>query len=202
MSLTRRNVVAAALMITAAATGWLPSPALAASSAESFVESFGTQLVGIVNGPGADTEKQGAIRTLIDGSVDVDGIARFCLGRFAADASPAQLAEFTHLFHSVLVNNISSKIGAYKGVTFRMTEASMRGTEAYVGTIVTRPNNAPVDVRWVVSQASGAFKVVDVVAEGTSLRLTQRSDYASYLSHNGNSIDALINAMKRQIAGS
>ncbi len=28
---------------------------------------------------------------------------------------------------------------------------------------------------------SGSPKIVDVIAEGTSLRLTQRSDYASYL---------------------
>ena len=38
------------------------------------------------------------------------------------------------------------------------------------------------------------------MAEGTSLRLTQRQDYASYLSHNNDSIDALINAMRQQAA--
>ncbi len=39
-----------------------------------------------------------------------------------------------------------------------------------------------------------------MVAEGTSLRLTQRSDYASYLSRNNNNIDALITAMQQQVA--
>jgi phospholipid transport system substrate-binding protein len=37
-----------------------------------------------------------------------------------------------------------------------------------------------------------------VVAEGTSLRLTQRSDYASYLSRNNNNVQALIDAMRQQ----
>jgi phospholipid transport system substrate-binding protein len=37
-----------------------------------------------------------------------------------------------------------------------------------------------------------------VLAEGTSLRLTQRSDYASYLSHNNYDINALITAMRQQ----
>ena len=115
-------------------------------------------------------------------------------------ATPQQLAEFTSLFHAVLVNNITSKIGEYRGVSFRMGEASMRGSEAYVATVVQRPNNAPTNVRWVVSTASGSPKIVDVIAEGTSLRLTQRSDYSSYLSHNGNSIDSLLSAMKRQTA--
>ena len=43
---------------------------------------------------------------------------------------------------------------------------------------------------------------MDVVAEGTSLRLTQRSDYASYLTHNGNDVEKLIAAMRRQIESS
>ena len=102
----------------------------------------------------------------------------------------------------MLVNNISSKIGDYRGVTFRMTDSTMRGTEAFVGTIVQRPESAPNNVRWVVSTASGSPKIVDVVAEGTSLRLTQRSDYSSFLSHNGNNIDSLLAAMHRQVAGS
>ncbi len=62
------------------------------------------------------------------------------------------------------------------------------------------PNSAPTNVRWVVSTATGTPKIVDVVAEGTSLRLTQRSDYASYMSRNGNNVDALLAAMKRQVA--
>jgi phospholipid transport system substrate-binding protein len=56
-------------------------------------------------------------------------------------------------------------------------------------------------VQWVVNQVGGRPRVIDVVAEGTSLRLTQRSDYAAYLSRNNNSVDALISAMKQQLAG-
>ena len=145
-------------------------------------------------------QKEQQIRPLIDQAVDVDAIARFCLGRFVSTATPPQLTEFTRLFHGVLVNNITSKIGEYRGVTFHMTETTMRGGEAYVGTTVQRPNNAPTNVHWVVSTTTGAPKIVDVVAEGTSLRLTQRSDYASFLSHNANSIDSLLAAMRRQVA--
>ena len=45
----------------------------------------------------------------------------------------------------------------------------------------------------------GGPKIVDVVAEGTSLRLTQRDDYASYLARNNDSVQALIDALKRQV---
>ena len=62
-----------------------------------------------------------------------------------------------------------------------------------------RPNSPPTNVQWIIGNPAGDPKIVDVVAEGTSLRLTQRSDYASYLSHNNNNIDALISAMQQQV---
>jgi phospholipid transport system substrate-binding protein len=72
------------------------------------------------------------------------------------------------------------------------------GENTKVDTVVTRPNNPPTNVQWIISNPGSNPKIVDVVAEGTSLRLTQRSDYASYLSHNNNNIDALIGAMQQQ----
>ena len=194
LKLTRRCLIAAACVLGLAAQP------VRAQDATGFVRGFGDRLVAVVNGDGSLAEKQQRIRPLIDQAVDVDAIARFCLGRFSTTATPQQMNEFTQLFHGVLVNNITSKIGEYRGVSFRMTETSMRNSDAYVGTVVQRPNNAPTNVRWVVSTASGSPKIVDVVAEGTSLRLTQRSDYASFLGHNGNSVDALLAAMRRQVA--
>ncbi len=199
MTLTRRALLAGAAAL-AALVGVPRAWAQDASADTAFVEDFGSKLVAVVNGDGSLSEKEQRLRPLIERSVDVDTIARFCLGRYAATATSEQLATFMHLFHDVLLYNITSKIGEYRGVGFRMGESSIRGNEAFVGTVVERPNSAPTNVRWVVSTAAGTPKIVDVVAEGTSLRLTQRSDYSSFLNHNGNSIDSLLSAMRRQIA--
>jgi phospholipid transport system substrate-binding protein len=66
--------------------------------------------------------------------------------------------------------------------------------------VVERPNNPPTNVDWVISNPTSDPKIIDVIAEGTSLRLTQRQDYASYLNRNNNDIDALLNAMSQQVA--
>jgi phospholipid transport system substrate-binding protein len=193
-------VLTAASLLTAA--GRLVRPALAqpAGRATEFVKSIGDRLVAVVNGPGSNREKRERLRLIIDSDVDVDGVARFCLGRFWRNASPEQQQSYTQLFHQVLVNNITAKVGEYQGVRFTMGRAQKRDENDVVSTIVERPNNPPTNVEWIISNASGSPKIVDVIAEGTSLRLTQRSDYASYLSHNNNSIDALINAIRQQVA--
>jgi phospholipid transport system substrate-binding protein len=195
------------LLLTAAsllaAAGRLVPPALAQSSAgpsSDFVKGIGERLVGVVNGPGSDREKRAKLTQIIDQGVDVDGVARFCLGRFWRSASPDQQKRYTELFHQVLVNNITSKLGEYQGVRFTMNRAQQRDDTDVVSTVVERPNNPPTNVDWIISSAAGAPKIIDVIAEGTSLRLTQRSDYSAYLSRNNNNIDSLINAMRQQVA--
>ena len=195
------------LVLTAAsllpAAGRLVRPALAQpvdGRASAFVKNIGDKLVAVVNGPESEREKRAKLTAIIDGAVDVDGVARFCLGRFWRNASGEQQQRYTELFHQVLVNNITSKLGEYRGVHFTMGRAQQRDDNIVVSTVVERPNNPPTNVDWIISNVAGDPKIIDVIAEGTSLRLTQRQDYASYLSHNNNNIDALINAMRQQVA--
>src|SRR5262249_1737116 len=83
---------------------------------------------------------------------------------------------------------------------FTMGRARPRDDNTAVSTVVERPYHPPTNVDWIISNASGEPRIIDVIAEGTSLRLTQRQDYASYLNRNNNDIDALINAMSHQVA--
>lgn len=198
--LTRRSLLAfSAATLLLAATGLRPALAQG-EGAQAFIKSFADELVGIVNGPGSSAQKQAALGPVIDRNVDVAAIARFCLGRFWGQATPTQQQQYVSLFHQVLLNNISGHLGEYQGVTYRLTDVRPQGAETLVGTVINRPQQASIDVHWVVSEATGSPKVVDVIAEGSSMRLTQRSDYASYLSRHGFSIDALIAALRRQLA--
>ena len=198
----RRNflILATATLLTGVPGLAGRAAAQSSNAASQFVKSIGDQLVAVVNGPGSTSDKREKLTQIVDSGVDVDGVARFCLGRFWRDASPEQQKRYTELFHQVLVNNITSKLGEYKGVRFTMGRAVRRDDNDVVSTVVERPNNPPTNVDWIISDASGSPKIIDVVAEGTSLRLTQRSDYASYLSHNNDNIDALISAMRQQVA--
>jgi phospholipid transport system substrate-binding protein len=200
----RRNFLSSVAACGAAASAILAAPrsALAEGTdrASAFVKTVGDKLVGVVNNPGTATEKRAAMTQIISAAVDVDGIGRFCLGRFWRQSSEEQQKQYLELFHEVLITNITSKLGEYKGVTFTMGRSRMQDEEAAVSTTVIRPNNPPTAVDWIISNPTTNPKIIDVVAEGTSLRLTQRSDYASYLAHNSNNVDALITAMRQQVS--
>ena len=200
--LTRRHLLVCTAMTGLLVAGGFPAWAQTVNTAEAtaFIVKLGTDLIAVVNAPGNYDEKKRRLQPLIESAVDVEGIARFCLGRFVRTATPAQLQEYTRLFHDVLLNNIGSKIGEFQGVGFKPTTTTQRDADTLVGTLISRPNQQPNNVQWVVNQVGSQPKVVDVIAEGTSLRLTQRSDYASYLSRNNSDVGALIAAMKQQVS--
>jgi len=196
--LTRRAFLMTTGAVVAVLATGLPARAQAGDPT-GFVVNLGNQMAAIVNGPGTLEQKRGRMQPFIEQAVDINQIAQFCLGRYWRTATPPQQQRYLQLFHAVLLNNISSKLGEFQGVTFRPTSTTQREGEFYVGTIIQRPSQQPNNVQWVVSLASGRPLIVDVIAEGTSLRLTQRSDYAAYLARNGNNVEALLTAMQRQV---
>ncbi len=194
---TRRSLLATVLL-GGVALRVTPAHADDVATAKSFINKLLQDLINVVNGPGSAGQKQAALQKLVDASVDVAGVARFCLGRFWRQANPQQQAEYVALFRKVLMNNVTGRVGEYSGVSFTMAGSQARDGGIAVSTTVTRPHNAPNQVDWIVAQAGGQPKIIDVVAEGTSLRLTQRSDYASFLGQHNGDVSALIAALKRQ----
>jgi len=202
MQQPRRFFLSTATVALIAATALTPpAEAQTAGQAAAFIRGTGTAMVQVVNSEAPDQDKAQEMARIIDQRVAVNEIARFCLGPFWRTASPAQQQEYLGLFHRVLVFNIDSKMGEYRGVTFTITHTAPGQGGQVVGTVIKRPNQPPANVDWVVQDVGGSPKIVDVIAEGTSLKITQRSDYSSFIIHNNQSIQALLNAMKRQLSG-
>jgi phospholipid transport system substrate-binding protein len=197
--LTRRILLLSATVILAV-VGLPPSPARAQSldQAAAFIEQTGKDIAAAVNGPGSPADKQKTLQAIIDRTVDVNEVARFCLGRFWRTASAQQQKDYLDLFHRLLMINITGKIGEYQGVTIAVGRAQPREGVVVVASTVNRPGNPPSKVDWLVSTESGSPKITDLIAEGTSLRLTQRSDYSAFLARNNNSVLALFDALKQQ----
>ena len=196
--LSGRRIVLATLALTCA-SGLFALPARAADNAKQFIQSFGTQLVTIVNSPVPLPEKKAKVLPLVQKNVDIDGIGRYCLGRYWKIATPEQRQHYLTLFHEVLVNAITDKLGEYRGVSFTIGDVTKSGGEDSVNAILTRPQQPPASMQWIVGYDNGQPQVVDVIGEGASLRLTQRNDYSSFIARNGGSVDTLLAALQKQL---
>jgi phospholipid transport system substrate-binding protein len=203
--LTRRTTIifaaAAAFSVTLPWGGW-PARAQSDPQAETFVNSTSEALVAIVNSEDTAREKHRRLRDVVNSAVDDEDIGRFCLGRFWRLATPEQQKQYMVLFHDLLVTRIAAHLGEYRGVRVTMGSGRTSASTEIVTTTVERPGTPAYQVEWVVSPTTDGPKIVDLLADGTSLRLTQSSDFASYLARHQYSIHELIEGMRQLVANS
>lgn len=171
------------------------------SRAAAFIEAQGKALVAVLDSDAPLPEKRTEVARILREAVDVRGVGQFVLGRHWRTASEAQRNQFLELFEEMLVRNLSARFGELQGVTFEVGRAQPRGEEGVsVATTVNRPGQPPVLLDWLVSETSGRPLIVDLVAEGTSLRITQRSEYSAVIQRGGGRLESLLDAMRRQLA--
>lgn len=170
--------------------------------AADFIRQIGNEIADITASGAPANERQQRLQKLVDRTADVDGAARFCLGRFWRKASPVQQGEYVSLFHTILMKvvlaHINAESEARTAVRVTIGRPEVRQDSVLVPTVVERSGNPPIQVTWVVSADALHPRLIDVVAEGTSLRLTIRSDYSAFLMHHDDSIDALLQALREQ----
>ncbi len=170
--------------------------------ATALVRDAGNDLVAAINDQRSDvTARREKVAAVLRRAIDIEGTGRFILGRYVRQASPAELAEYNRLFDDIIVRNLSARFGEYRGVRFSLGRAQQRTEEdVLVNTIIERPNQPPFSLDWRVAEVGGQPRVVDVIAEGTSLRLTTRSEYSAVIQRNGGRVASLLDAMRNQIA--
>jgi phospholipid transport system substrate-binding protein len=170
--------------------------------ATAFVDRAGQDLVNAINDPRLNqAQRRDKVASVLRYAIDIEGTGRFILGRYVRQASPAELQDYLKLFDEIIIRNLSARFGEYRGVKFSLGRSQQRTEEdALVSTLIERPNNPSFTLDWRVADINGQPKVVDVIAEGTSLRLTTRSEYAAVIQRNSGRVASLLDAMRGQIA--
>lgn len=169
--------------------------------ATAFVERAGQDLVNAINDPRLNqTQRRDRVASILRSAIDIEGTGRFILGRHVRQASPSELQDYLKLFDEIIIRNLSARFGEYRGVKFSLGRSQQRTEEdALVSTLIERPNTPAFTLDWRVAEINGQPRVVDVIAEGTSLRLTTRSEYSAVIQRNGGRVAALLDAMRGQI---
>jgi len=197
--LSRRLVLASLVVL-----GATPARAqqMDINRATTFVHRAGQDLVNAINDPRLNqTQRRDKVASILRTAIDIEGTGRFILGRYVRQASPAELQDYLKLFDEIIIRNLSARFGEYRGVKFSLGRSQQRTEEdALVSTLIERPNNPTFTLDWRVAEINGQPRVVDVIAEGTSLRLTTRSEYSAVIQRNNGRVASLLDAMRGQIA--
>ena len=204
LTATRRSLLAGftALLLAAAA----PAHADAEEGARLFIEGLAAETVAIAADPAMDaTGRQDRLRALLERGFDTDVIGRFVLGRYWQDATDTQRHDFIALFRDFTVASYARRFEGYEGQRLEILNIRNQGgaedrQKVMVGSRMLRPAGDPVRIDWRVRQAEDGWRIYDVVVEGISMVLTQRSEIAAVLQRSGGNIDGLLEQLRANTA--
>ncbi|MCB1681783.1 MAG: ABC transporter substrate-binding protein [Rhodospirillales bacterium] len=187
-----------------------PSLLVAAKSADAedklsqgsktLIEDIASRGIGFLADKSLTQDKREAeFRKLLNDNFDMDTIGRFALGRFWRTTSDVQKKEYLKLFNEMIVRVYTARFREYNGQTLEVkaTRKDGEGSDAIVSSLLV-PNKGEqaVAIDWRVRLKNGKFKVVDIIVEGVSMALTQRSDFASVIQRGGGDVDVLLETLR------
>jgi phospholipid transport system substrate-binding protein len=196
--MTRRFLLTtlAFLLFVASPAG---APDAAAADPSAFMSEMWKRAVEILGKKTPQIERLARFRELFQADFDGPGIARFVLGRYWRSASQEEQQEFLRLFEDYVVFVYGTRFSSLSGETLRIRGSRSEETGVIVSTDIINPGGeAPVKIDWRLVTDSGAFKINDVVIEGISMMVTQRSEFASVIQRHGGQVSGLLSMMREK----
>lgn len=169
--------------------------------AETFIQNLGDQGISMLTGKSlSKEERRKRFESLFVKAFDYERIGKFVLGQFRRSVSASEMQEYLTLFKGMVVRVYAARFGEYNDEKFQTLGSRIidkKVDTAIVSSKIIRKNDSKVMIEWhIYKDKNGEFKIFDVVVEGVSMALTQRSEFSSILQNGG--IQGLMNELRRQ----
>jgi phospholipid transport system substrate-binding protein len=198
----RRSLLTAAFIVLAGALA--PAiPAAGVAEPAAVISNLGSRALEVLGKNAPQSQRVARFRELLREDFAVPEISRFVLGRYWNVATEEQRTEFVKLFEEYIALAYSTRLAEYTGETFKVTGSRPDPDGAIVSSQILRPAGAaPVKVDWRLIGRNGVYKISDVTVDGISMAVTQRSEFASVIQHNGGQVQGLITMLREKTGGS
>ena len=193
--MTRRLLLITLMLLSVA----LSPPSAMAADANVFMDQLWQRAVAVLSKKAPLTERLARFRQLFQTDFDGPGIARFVLGRYWRNASEQEQQEFLRLFEDYVIYVYSTRLSSFNGEKFKVRGSRADDNGTIVSTDILSPGaDWPIKVDWRLITDNGAFKINDVIIEGISMMMTQRSEFASVIQRNGGQVAGLLDLMREK----
>jgi len=184
-------VVVAGMMAT-------PGPAAAGEYPADFISALGNQGLAVIRSNAAIDQKAAYFHQMLRQDFDLARISRFGLGPYWRAASEREQQEFSRLLEDHLVRFYGRRFAEYGGESLRVTGSRADPDGVIVSSQIIRPQGLPIAVDWRLGLSDGRYKIADVIVDGVSMALTQRSEFAAMIQRNGGQVAGLLAAMRAE----
>ena len=171
------------------------------ASPQQFIEDLADKAVAALTVQDISRDQRVArFRRLFNQHFDVKTIGRWVLGRYWRGATTEERQEFLTLFEDLIVETYVDRFARYSGETLSVTKSeTVDGRDSIVFSRINRPSGGPpVRVGWPIRTRGEQYRIVDVMVEGVSMGLTQRSEFASVIRQTGGKVEGLLAKLRER----
>lgn len=180
-------------------SGLLPSAGWALNEANSMalVDKVVTEINAVIASGKSEAAMIKDFERIFSRYADVSIIARSALGADSRRASSAQLRSFTNAFQGYVARKYGKRFREFIGGKIEVTGVRPVKSWHEVEATVRLRGQSPFEVLFLVSDKSGRNLFFDMMIEGVSMRLAERTEIGALLDANNGDIDKLISAVQR-----
>ncbi len=172
------------------------------ASASQFLRAYSQQALKAFSHPNlTDAEAKEHFRILYRQGFSNDSISRFVLGRYWRAANPEQRQTFETLYENYLVQSYTDEFRRFTGNFMIISGREGSAKNVYIITSEVRfpESDQPTKVEWRLGFSKGSYRIYDIIVEGVSLAVTQRSEFTSVVRDHNGSLDALFKQLRQKI---
>jgi len=190
----------ASFALTLAALAFVAPRADAGGSAEEFIQTRQAQVTALLHqGQSAQRDKQ--VAAVLDGMIAYDELAKRSLAAHWADLSDAQHKEFADILKRLVQKSYEKNLKnilEYR-VEYLGEEPGSEGVMVHTrASSPEKPQEEPITLDYQLVQNGAAWKVVDIVTEGSSLVHNYKNQFHRIIQKDG--YDTLVKRMKDKLA--
>nr|WP_296430645.1 ABC transporter substrate-binding protein [Roseovarius sp. BRH_c41] len=196
-NMNRRHFVTAGLAVTGLASFpgavWALDDARARTLVDAVVSNINSVIASgkPLSGMISDFER------IFNTYADVNIIARSTLGADANRVSSAQLRAFTEAFRGYIARKYGKRFNEFVGGRIEVNSVKQVKSWHEVKSTAYLRGQSPFEVSFLVSDRSGKDLFFDMIIEGISLRLSERTEIGAMLDRRNGDVNALIADLKQ-----
>lgn len=168
------------------------------NEARQFVVQIGNEIIRIlVNKNKPLTERKSEFRKVLRSDFNINAIGKFALGRYWRIATDEQKRQYLELFEDSIVESYAAQFDNYSNEKLVVlgSRATQKGGILVQSHILRPRGGEPLKVDWQIFKGKDGQKIYDIIINGVSMSITQRSEYAAAIKSTG-SIENFISKMR------
>jgi phospholipid transport system substrate-binding protein len=176
-----------------------------AAAAEEVVRRLVDQVWQLMAESGVANVDQEELLSVLEEGTDLSLLGQLVLGRYWRDADPRQRSDYLQLFRRYMFQTFVQRLRQYAGSDlssmgerFQIIASRPVGErDILVQSRVAPPSSQPLRVDWRLRVRPGEPVIIDLIVEGISLLVTQRSEFAAVLERRG--VDGLLIELRARV---